>query len=68
MGIMHFDFQLRKEEAKEKEMKMHLSAAINSSLEKQMKKTNWQAGDRWGKKKKKKDKKIHNKSQSMKTV
>lgn len=30
---------------------MHLSAAINSGLEKQVKKTNQQAGDSWGKKK-----------------
>lgn len=50
MGIMHFDLQLRKEEAKEKEMKMYLSAAINSGLEKDVKKTNQQAGDRAKKK------------------
>lgn len=59
MAIMHFNLQRRKEEAKEKEMKTYLFAAINSCLEKQVKKTNQKAGDRA---KKNKDKKIHNKS------
>lgn len=39
---------------------MYLSAAINSGLEKEVKKTNQQAGDSWGKKNHRK--KIQNKS------
>lgn len=54
MAIMHFNLQRRKEEAKEKEMKMYLFAAINSCLEKQVKKTNQKAGDRAKKKQRQK--------------